>query len=210
MLACSHTVIAQENKSKIRVSGMVTDVNSNPIPDVMIFINKVKTKEKSNKKGSYTMKMNPDAKLLSAYAPNLGILSVKYKGQSKVDFRFSPESEPITEEMLVNLGFTLEPGPKLENHYSDFSSVLEILDRRFYNVRVTDGEIKIGKGLNQFAGDTTPLILVDKLQVNVGELNNIATTDVKSIKVISSGSEAAEYGGLNAANGVILITLKKE
>jgi len=210
LIAFSNTTIAQENKSKIRVSGMVTDVNGNPLKGVMIFVDKVKTKVKSNKKGIYRIKMNPNSKLLTVYSPNLGILSVVYKGQSKVDFTYPEENEPVSEEMLGKLGFTLEPAPKIDNHYSDFSSILEILDKRFYNVKVTNGEIVIGKGINNFSGDRTPLILVDNRQVNVEDLSNIATTDVKSIRVISKGSEAAGYGGLKAANGVILITLKKD
>ncbi len=209
LIAFSNTVIAQESKSKIRVSGIVTDVNGNPQKGVMIFIDKIKTRVKTNKKGIYTIKMNHDSKLLTVYSQNLGILSVEYKGQSKVDFMYTQESVLINEEMLLKLGFTLDPTPKRVNNYSDFSSILEILDRKFYNVRVTDGVIKIGKGTNQFSGDSTPLILVDNQRVNVGELGTIATSDVKSIRVISKGSEAAEYGGLKAANGVILITLKQ-
>ena len=83
------------------------------------------------------------------------------------------------------------------------------MDKRFYNVRVTNGEIIIGKGANQFNGDTTPLILVDNQQRGIDALVSIATSDVKLIRVISRGSEAAQYGGLKAANGVILITLKQ-
>ncbi|RLD29717.1 MAG: hypothetical protein DRI75_02260 [Bacteroidetes bacterium] len=209
LIAFSNTVIAQESRSKIRVSGIVTDVNGNPLKRVMIFIDKIKTRVKTNKKGIYTIKMNQDSKLLTVYSPNLGILSVEYKGQSKVDFMYTQESIPINEEKLLQLGFTLDPAPKNDNNYSDFSSILEILDKRFYNVRVTNGVIKIGKGANQFGGDSTPLIFVDNQRVNVGELGTIATSDVKSIRVISKGSEAAEYGGLQAANGVILITLKQ-
>jgi hypothetical protein len=44
--------------------------------------------------------------------------------------------------------------------------------------------------------------------VHVGELGTIPTSEVKLIRVIDKGSEAAQYGGLKAANGVILITLK--
>ena len=210
LIAFSNTVIAQENKGKIRVSGMVTDANGNPIKGVIVFVDKVKTREKTNKKGIYKIKMGPDSKLLSVYTPNLGVLSFKYKGQSKVDFVYTPECEPVSEEMLGKLGFTLEPAPKLDNHYSDFSSILEILDKRFYNVRVRNGEITIGKGINNFNGDRTPLILVDNREVSVQALNGIATSDVKSIRVVTEGSETAQYSGLKAANGVILITLKHD
>ena len=119
------------------------------------------------------------------------------------------QTGPFTEEQLGELGFTLEPASKNNiDWYSDFATILDILDKRFYNVKVTNGVIKIGKGANQFSGDSTPLILVDNQQVNVSSLSTIPTTDVKLIRVIDKGSEAAQYGGLKAANGVILITLK--
>ena len=116
----------------------------------------------------------------------------------------------MSEDQLVELGFTLRrksDGNKVK--YEDFSSVLEILDKTFYNVRVINGTIKIGRGANQFNGNTEPLILVDNQRVGVEVLGTIATTDIESIRVISNGSESAQYGSLKAANGVILITLKK-
>ncbi len=123
LIAFSNTVIAQESQSKIKVSGMVTDVNGNPLNGVMIFIDRIKTRVKTNKKGIYTIKMKRASKLLTVYSPNLGILTVEYKGQSKVDFIYTQESIPINEEKLLQLGFTLDPAPKKDNNYSDFSNI---------------------------------------------------------------------------------------
>ena len=210
LIAFSNTIRSQENKSKIQVTGTVFDAHGNPIKGALVFVDKVKTKVKSNKKGIFKIKMRHDAELLSVYSTDHGILSTVFEGQLVINFEYPKDSELVTEDMLVKLGFTLEPASTLENNYFEFSSILEILDKRFYNVRVTDGEIKIGKGTNAFNADLTPLILVDGHQVSVDVMNGISTADVRSIRVIHRGSEAAEYGGINGANGVILITLKKD
>jgi len=210
VLTCTHLALAQKGMTKVRISGIVTDSVGNPIKDALIFIDKAKSTEKTNKKGAYALKISSETNLISAYVPNLGILSTVFEGQETIDFNFKSELEPITDEMMHQLGFDLNPSSKLKNNYSDFGSILEILERQFSNVRVKDGEIKIGRGPNVFNSLREPLILVDNRQVKLSELDNIATTDVKSIRVISSGSEASQYGGLQGANGVILINLKKD
>ena len=83
------------------------------------------------------------------------------------------------------------------------------MDYFAHETAVIDDNCKIGKGTNQFSGNSDPLVLVDGQRQPIGVLTTIPTIDVKEIKVIHNGSETAEYGGLQAANGVVLITLKK-
>ena len=170
----------------------------------------VKTKVKTNKKGAYKIRIHPDTKLLTVYSEKFGVLSMEYTGQKKVSFLYKQDSKPLKEEELSKIGFKLYSEPKGDTSwYADFSSILDILDKRFYFAKVTNGKIKIGKGANQFSGDTDPLLLVDNQRMPISVLATIATSDVQLIRVIHNGSEAAQYGSLQAANGVILITLKK-
>lgn len=209
-ILCSFTLLAQDVKEKVQVSGTITDINSAPLKGVIIFVDSVKTKSKTNKKGVYKVTISSESKILTVYSPSLGVLSMEFSGQDRVNFMFTQESKAITEKKLGELGFTLYPEPKEKTTwYADYSSILEILDKRFYNVRVNNGVIKIGKGPNQFNGDSAPLVLVNNQPMDIGTLGTIATSDVKLIRVIDRGSEAANYGGLKAANGVILVTLKQ-
>ena len=54
----------------------------------------------------------------------------------------------------------------------------------------------------------SPLLIVDGV-ISFGGINEINTNDVQSIDVLKDASAAAIYGS-RAANGVIIITTKKE
>lgn len=209
-LICSVGLIAQSTKAeKKTVTGMVMDMNGKPLKGALIFVDSINTKKKTNKKGIYKLKLDSDTKLLTVYSKDLGLLSMEYAGQEKISFLYKQDDiVPLSEDKLDELGFRLRPNSGDNTGYAEFATILDILDKRFFYAKVTNGKVKIGKGANQFTGDSDPLVLVDNQRMPIDVLSTIATNDVKSIRVIQNGSETAEYGGLQAANGVILITLK--
>ena len=198
-----------QDKSRITVTGIVTDVHDNPIKGALFFVDYQQIKHKTNRKGTFKIKLKPE-QTVSVYAPSLGLISKEIERPIKIRFKFPEDSGPLSKEELIKLGFKFNKDVRNNTDwYADFSNILDILDKRFYNVRIINGEIIIGKGANTFNGDRSPLILLDGRPIDVDGLGTIATTDIKLIKVISSGSEASQYGGLRSANGVILITLKQ-
>ncbi|MFK7978806.1 MAG: TonB-dependent receptor plug domain-containing protein, partial [Saprospiraceae bacterium] len=102
------------------------------------------------------------------------------------------------------------PAPSEEHEkdfYANYGSILEILDHRFPQVRVKGGRIMIvRRGINAVLLDD-PLILVNEIPTGVTTLESIPTQEVKTIRVISKGSEAAAYG-YRGMNGVIIVQLK--
>jgi len=198
-----------DKNERIQVIGMVMDMNGLPLKGVAVFVDSVKVKAKTNKKGVYKIKIDSDTKLLSVFSEKFGVLSMEYAGQKKISFLYKQDSKPMEEVELEQLGFKLYSKPKVDNTgYADFASVLDILDKRFFFAKVTNGKVKIGKGNNQFYGDADPLLFVDDQRMPIGMLSDLATANIESIRVIHNGSEAAQYGGLKAGNGVILIKLK--
>lgn len=211
-LVFSLNIVAQEDKTeKISVTGMVMDMNGLPIKGAMVFVDSVNTKKKTNKKGIYKLKLNSDTKLLTVYSKDLGLLSMTYTGQKKVSFLYKQDDiAPLEEGKLGEMGFKLSPNSDKNKGYAEFATILDILDKRFFFANVKNGKVTVGKGVSQFSGDSDPLVFVDDQRLPVGVLSTIPTIDVDTIRVIHNGSEAAQYGGLQAANGVILITLKKQ
>ena len=53
----------------------------------------------------------------------------------------------------------------------------------------------------------TPLIIIDGVQKDSGNLNNLDFNDIESVSVLKDAS-AAIYG-MQAANGVVVITTKR-
>jgi len=107
------------------------------------------------------------------------------------------------------LGYSI-PVPTEEHKksfYANYSSILKILDHKFPEVQVKGRQITISRrGINSSLVQD-PLILVNDIPTNITTLETIPTVEVKSIKVISSGSEAAVYGH-RGMNGVIIVQLK--
>ena len=85
-----------------------------------------------------------------------------------------------------------------------YSSMFDYLRGRVPGVLVTtDNRIYI-RGIGTNSSSTSPLILVDGVQISERDLSGINPSDVRSVEVIKDGSSAIY--GVQGANGVILIS----
>ena len=88
------------------------------------------------------------------------------------------------------------------NSYTD---IYDYIRGRVPGVVVNGKNITI-RGVNSINSGTSPLILVDGIEVS--DLSNISPSMVDSISVLKDSS--ASIYGVRGANGVILITLRKQ
>lgn len=210
----AHSITAQNKKNQIKISGKVTNFNSEAISNAFIYIDSVKTEVTTNRKGVYKIKVSSKIRHIGAFTDTHGLLSTTYTGEQKIDFVYrDPKAAASGGDMKLGVVYKKEKvkskGSSIKGtNYADYSSVTQLLNARFPFVRVTGGVIKIGKGPNTFGSDPTPLIIVDDSRSNVQLFLTLSPLDIKHIRVIRSGSEAAEYGSLGAANGVIVVKLK--
>lgn len=63
------------------------------------------------------------------------------------------------------------------------------------------------RGVSTFGGRTTPLILLDDVEISVGDLNRLPAESIKNVTLLKDASATAIYG-VRGANGVMLITTK--
>lgn len=63
------------------------------------------------------------------------------------------------------------------------------------------------RGINTFGGVATPLILLDGVEISVGDLNNIPPESIESFSILKDASATAIYGN-RGANGVMLVNTK--
>jgi len=207
-LGLSFQADAQEKRrGYVNVKGNITDHKDRPIKNAIIFVDMVKTNVKTNKKGDYKIKVAPLENLLSVYHPSHGFINWKYNGEKKVNFVYPDKTDALTQEEMEELGFNFKKREK--NWYGGFGNVLDILDSKFTNARVTkEGNIIVGRiGTGVVTGDTRPLILVNDVPTDVSQLDVIPTTEIESIRVLDKGTDTAPYG-FRGANGVIIIKLK--
>ena len=63
------------------------------------------------------------------------------------------------------------------------------------------------RGINTFGGVSTPLILLDDVEISANDLNRIPPESIKSFTVLKDASATAIYG-VRGANGVMIVTTK--
>ncbi|TBN05291.1 hypothetical protein EYD45_03165 [Hyunsoonleella flava] len=206
----------KKNKQKVvkSITGIVKDINNNPLTGVYIYLDSVRTKVRTNKKGFYKLKIKPNTKVISAYSPNHGILSLSYSGEKKVSFAFSDDAKPLHRSELSEMGFG-DPlrvgGTKVSfegvRGLNGFNDIYQLLEGVFAGVSVTGTSINIRgatTSTTNFGNPTEPLLLVDN--VPFLDISNIIPSEVKSIEVIK-GPDAAYYGA-RGVYGVVKINLK--
>ncbi|PQV51561.1 TonB-dependent receptor-like protein [Jejuia pallidilutea] len=210
--------LCAQNKNKDAASktitGLVKDFNNTPLSGVYIYVDSVKTKTRTNRKGEYKLKIHPNTKLITAYSPNHGILSLSYSGEKKVSFAFSDEAKPLDTKELYEMGFgkpLRKSSGKVDfegvRGLNGFNNIYQLIEGVFAGVSVTGTSINIRGATTSTtnAGNSTePLLLVDN--VPFLDISNIIPSEVKSIEVIK-GPNAAYYGA-RGVYGVVKITLK--
>ena len=64
------------------------------------------------------------------------------------------------------------------------------------------------RGVSTFTGSTNPLVLVDNVEYNYGQLALIDPNEVESVSILKDAASTAIYG-IKGANGVILVTTRR-
>lgn len=95
-----------------------------------------------------------------------------------------------------------------KNDYSNYDSILDIVEGRISGVAVENDGIKI-RGTNTMGGEDSALLVVDGSVVSFSVFQNIPPSQVKSIDVLKGASASARYGS-RGMNGVIVIETKSE
>jgi len=205
ILAMNGNIFSQETM----VKGVIKNNLEEGIKKAEIYVDMKQVVGTSNKRGEYKFQHPEGFKLITIFDPKHGYINWEYNGEEKIDFMFPEKKQPMTKKEFLGLGYTQMKDLKEyeKNFYANYSSILQILDNRFREVQVKGDKIMIvNRGVNSsLVGD--PFILVNDIPTTVGNLATIPTNEVKSIRVISKGSEAAVYG-MRAMDGVIIVKLK--
>ena len=197
-LIVSNNTFSQK-KERIKISGYVKDSLNKPIKDCVIFIDDVKQKKKTNKKGFYNLKLNKVPQKITFYSSNHGLTEINYPGKRIINVKFKKMG--IKEETKYSKLFKVEKENKNRFRFNDIYSYLR---GQVAGVRVLPDNTIIVRGVTSLKGSNQPLFVLNKLAITLEGLEYINPKDIKSVKVIK-GSEATMWGVRGSA-GVIMIT----
>lgn len=205
------------NARKI-ITGTITDENGEPLVGASIKLKDTNSGTVSDINGSFNVEAGKGDILIVSY---IGFLpkDIVIKDASNIDVRLISDNNVIDEIVVTGYGSGMKK-PTLTGAISTVQSKAIVRS----SSPVTSGALA-GKiaGLNFRHDDGapgpgavtkinirnmgTPLFVIDGVQQNEGQFNQIDYNDIESIAVLKDAS-AAIYG-LQAANGVIVVTTKK-
>lgn len=200
--------VAQEEEIKeLQVIGTVTDSENTPIKGVLVYVDSIKTQVKTNKMGFFTLKLNSGAKLISFFSPDYGIYDVNYTSQKRIEVSFQENPKRITKKDLAALGYiNANKKAKLSRDNVVFTDIYQMIVARIPGAQVVGNKVRLrGTSIASANAGLGPLFVVDGTVTS--SIDFINPMDVKSLRALRD--ESASFYGARAANGVILIVLKK-
>lgn len=212
-----------QSDKKIRINGTVTDENNEPLPGVNITI---KGKEDlggaiTDMDGNYFVEAESSKDILVYSYIGFKTLEERVKGRININVVLEEDAEALDEVVVVGYGnqkklsvvgsiMNLEPA-KLRVGTS--KSMTNNLAGQLAGVIAVTGSGEPGynnadfwiRGISSYAGNTSPLVLVDGIERN---LNDLDPAEIESFSILKDASASAMYG-VRGANGVIIVNTKR-
>ncbi len=204
----------------IEVSGVVTGSDDGlPAAGVNVIIKGTTKGTSTDFDGNYSISVNENDVLEFSYI-GFKKASIPVNGQSVIDVILQPDLESLDE--VVVIGFGTQKRSDLTGSVSSIKSdellkqpalnATQSIQGKLSGVSIINTNapgsepVVMVRGLGTAASGTTPLYIVDGVQVS--GISNINPADIATMDVMKDAASAAIYG-MNAANGVVFITTKK-
>lgn len=203
-------------QGSLKVSGVVKDVDGEPIIGASIFEKGTKNGTVTDVNGKFTLDVKPGSSLIVTYVgyttqevsatrnPNIilheddhnlnEVVVIGYGTQKKADVTSAVAS--VKSEQF-NKGAILDAGQLVQGKVAGLQISLS-------NGDPTSSTSVMLRGTSTLMGSRDPLILVDGVP---GSFSTVAPEEIESIDVLKDGSATAIYG-TRGTNGVIIITTK--
>ena len=205
----------------VEVSGLVTDVNGEPMIGVSVMVDGTTTGTITDFDGRYTITANSDAVLVFSY---LGYRTQKIKVENRSTLNVQLVEDTKALEEVVVVGYGTQRKANLTGAVGTVSVEDQLDGRPITNVgnslqgatpglTITNTSGRLGaqpefhiRGFEgSLTGSATPLILVDGVEMS--DISALNAEDIASVSVLKDAASASIYG-TRAAFGVILITTK--
>ncbi|WP_372744125.1 SusC/RagA family TonB-linked outer membrane protein [Lutibacter sp.] len=212
---CS-TLLAQQ----IKVTGTVSDQSGNKLSGASVIVKNSIIGVQTDFDGNFTIENVPNsATLVVSY---LGYFTTEQKvnGLKTINFILREDSQALDE--VVVIGYGTQKRSDLTGAISSVKSddllkqpainATQSIQGKLSGVSIINTNapgsepVVMIRGLGTAASGTTPLYIVDGIQVS--GISNINPADIETMDVMKDAASAAIYG-MDAANGVVFITTKK-
>ncbi len=220
-LFSSFAIVAQGQSV---VTGVVTDVQGEPLPGVTIAIVGTTTGGYSNVDGEFSIQVDQAVGTEVTFEVSfIGFVTQSVAAKVGTNMTIVLEEDLQNLEELIVVGYDVQKKShltgsiaKMETHGIEnvpTSRSDQLLQGRIAGVQVQNTTSEVGveaeiniRGFGSISANAQPLIIVDGFPMEDG-LGMVDANDIASVEVLKDAASAAIYGS-RAANGVILVTTK--
>lgn len=217
MLLSAGIAMAQNRQ----VTGKVTDGKGEPVPYASVKIKNTNSGTSAEANGDFKINAKTgDVLQISA----VGFSTKEVAVTAAANYSVSLEGNSTTETVVVT-GYASRSKKSSVSSVSTVSiddvrtqpiaSFDQLLQGQAPGVFVSAGSGQPGaaakvqiRGVNSINGSTTPLYIVDGIEITAGDFSTINAGDFESVTVLKDATAAGIYGS-RGANGVIVATTKK-
>lgn len=203
------------------VTGKVTDEKGNPIPNASILVKGTQSGSVSQSDGSFTMKITKGAALQIS---SLGFETKTVPISDNIDISLKADPNALSEVVVTGLGVATSKkkvGISVETVTADklppvpSASLAQALAGKIAGAQISSSDGTPGakmnillRGINTVKYGTSPMILVDGIQVASTDIGALDLNSVERVEVVEGAASSTLYGA-QGANGVVQIFTKK-
>lgn len=206
----------------ITVKGRVTEENGAPIPGASITVKGATTGTTTDNAGNFSISVAKGATLVIS-SVNHAPKEFKINNANDINITLSSVNTTLTDVVVVGYGTQRKkdvtgsvvsvgekalrevPVANLQQALQGRAAGLEV---QRVGTRPGAGAVIRIRGERTINGSNDPLIILDGIPYEGGNLNDINPDEVASVDILKDASATAVYGS-RGSNGVILITTKK-
>jgi len=199
------------NFGQTTLLGRITNDKDEPIVNVLVYLDTIKTKVISNVIGCFEVTIPEGIKTITLYSPKHGYLTSAYNNEKRLSFMFlEPKEEKKDTQVVLENGTSDKNNPassintlnvRQDKNTSTYRTIYEYIDGKVAGVSVSnDNKITI-RGGTSWNLSNEPLFVVDGVVVQ--SIDHISPVDVVNINVLK-GVDTSIYGS-RGSNGVIEI-----
>lgn len=216
------TIGESQQKASRNITGTVTDAsNGETLIGVNIVIKGTTQGVITDFDGNYSIQV-PGAKTVLQYSyigfetreitvENLGVIDVKMKADDTTLEEVVVIGAGTQKKVSVTGAITSMKGESLRLPTSSLTNAFAgqlagVISMTSSGAPGSTSEFYI-RGISTFGGRSTPLIMLDDVEISASDLNNIPAETIESFSILKDASATAIYGS-RGANGVMLVKTK--
>jgi TonB-linked SusC/RagA family outer membrane protein len=219
----SFSVVAQKT---ITIKGtVVAESDREPIIGAIILVKGTSIGTSTDLNGEYTLSIPETTKSVEISYLGMTPVSMPFNKDKINDFRFiemRQNTEALSEVVVVGFGTqkkesvigaiqTVKPKDLIVPSSSLTSAfagkIAGVIAVQRSGEPGADGASFWIRGISTFSGPTSPLIVLDGVEITTSELNSIAPESIESFSVLKDATATSLYG-TKGANGVMVVTTK--